>query len=97
MQGVLSKLIDKAQQGFIQDGDITGNLILVKEIIEYCNENDEEGAMILMDFKKAYDRVDREAVFKVLEQMGFGREFVEMVKVLYKEVTAMMVVKKDTE
>ena len=90
MKGVLAKLIDKAQQGFIKDGDITGNLILVKEIIEYCNENDEEGAIILMDFKKAYDRVDRGAVFRVLEKMGFGRDFVDIVKVLYNEVTAMM-------
>ena len=95
MKEVLAKLIDKAQQGFIKDGDITGNLILVKEIIEYCNENDEEGAIILMDFKKAYDRVDRGAVFRVLEKMGFGRDFVDIVKLdivklLYNEVTAMM-------
>ena len=62
----------------------------MKEIIEYCNENDEEGAIILMDFKKAYDRVDRVAMFRVLEKMGFGRDFVDIVKVLYNEVTAMM-------
>ena len=59
MRPVLNSVIEKDQQGFIKEGDITGNLILVKEIIQYCNEEDVEGALILMDFKKAYDRVDR--------------------------------------
>ena len=33
----LKQIIGTEQQGFIKGGDITGNLILVKEIIEYCN------------------------------------------------------------
>ena len=37
----------------IQGGDITGNLVLVKEIMEYCKEEDLEAYMIMMDFKKA--------------------------------------------
>jgi hypothetical protein len=35
MRPVLNSVIEKDQQGFIKDGDISGNLILVKEIIEY--------------------------------------------------------------
>ena len=38
MKLVLHKLIGKEQQGFIRDGNIKGNLMLVKEVIEYCNE-----------------------------------------------------------
>ena len=45
---------------------------LVKEIKEYCNEEDEEGCMIMMDFMKAYDRVDRGAMIKTLRAMNFG-------------------------
>ena len=40
MKPVLNSVIKNDQQGFIKDGDITGNLILVKEIIEYCNETE---------------------------------------------------------
>jgi hypothetical protein len=58
MKPVLTSVIEKAQQGFIKDGNIVGSLILVKEIIEYCNEENVEGALILMDFKKAYDRIE---------------------------------------
>ena len=55
----LKQIIGTEQQGFIHGGDITGNLILVKEIMEYCKEEDIEAYMIMMDFKKAYDRIDR--------------------------------------
>ena len=90
MKLVLTHVINNDQQGFIKDGDITGNLILVKELIEYCNEEEVEGAMVMMDFKKAYDRVDRQAMFDVLEEMNFGEQFVRLVKVMYNEVTAVI-------
>jgi hypothetical protein len=88
MKPVLNSVIDKAQQGFIKGGNIMGSLILVKEIIEYCNEEEVEGALILMDFKKAYDRIDREFMMKTLKAMNFGPDFVGMVEMLYAEVLA---------
>ena len=88
MKPVLNSMIKNDQQGFIKDGDITGNLILVKEIIEYCDETETEAALILMDFKKAYDRVSREAMIRVLREMNFGEFFIQMVETLYEEVGA---------
>ena len=45
MQKVMKEIIANDQQGVIDDGEITGNLILVKEVIEYCNETGKEGAI----------------------------------------------------
>ena len=59
---MLSQIIGTEQQGFIKGGNITGNLILSKEIIEYCQEKDLEAYMIMMDFKKAYERIDRNTI-----------------------------------
>ena len=74
----MKMVIHEDQQGLIEGGDISGNLILVKEIIEYYNKNDIERCIILMDFKKAYDRVDREAMMKVLHKMNFGPNIQKM-------------------
>ena len=41
-----------------------------------------------MDFKKAYDRVSREAMIRVLREMNFGEFFIQMVETLYEEVGA---------
>ena len=42
----------------------------------------------MMDFKKAYDRVSREAMIRVLREMNFGEFFIQMVETLYEEVGA---------
>ena len=34
----LKQIIGTEQQGFIKGGDITENMILVKEIMEYCKD-----------------------------------------------------------
>ena len=45
-------VIGREQQDFVEGGDITGNILLVKLIIEYCDEKDIEGrSMVMMDFK----------------------------------------------
>jgi hypothetical protein len=86
MKPVLKSIIKNDQQGFIEDGEITGNLMLVKAMIDYCNdEDDAEAAIILMDFMKAYDRVDRTAMMKTLKEMGFGPEF-RVIETMYTEV-----------
>jgi hypothetical protein len=88
MQNVMKEIIENDQQDFIKDREITGNLILVKEVIEYCNKSGEEGAIILMDFQKAYDRVNRETMMKVLEKMNFGPVFLRYIRTMYKDVGA---------
>jgi exonuclease III len=92
MKQTMNAIVDVDQQGFIKGGDITGNLILVKEIIDYCNEEQKEGNMILMDFKKAYDRVDREAMFDTLTAMNYGEYFMNLVRILYTDATAIVMV-----
>ena len=77
MRDVLKSIIDVDQQGFIKDGDITGNIILVKEIAEYCNKTDSEGYIIMMDFMKAYDRVSREALRETLAEMNLASSLLD--------------------
>ena len=91
MKVTLNEIIGTEQQGFIKGGDITGNLILVKEIIEYCNEENIEAYIIMMDFKKAYDRIDRETVEITLRAMNFGENIINMIKLLYAGSEAVIV------
>ena len=37
-----------------------------------------------MDFEKAYDRVNREAMVAMMEKMNFGTKTMNMIKLLYK-------------
>ena len=60
----------------------------MKEVIEYCNGNDEDGAVVMMDFMKAYDRVDRDVMFRVLRKMNFGEDMLNMIETMYEDVEA---------
>ena len=80
----LNQIIGTEQKGFIEGGDITGNLILVKEVIELCKEKDVEAYIMLMDFMKAYHRIDWETIELILREMNFGEPVIEIIKLLYK-------------
>ena len=69
-----------------------GNLLLVKEIIAYCEEEEVEGFMIMMDFEKAYDRLDRGVMLETLRSMNFGEKFIRMVELLYEGSVARVIV-----
>ncbi len=41
--------------------------------------------MVLLDWEKAFDKVDREGMFLAMDRMGVDDKLVRMVKLLYKE------------
>ena len=41
--------------------------------------------MVLLDWEKAFDKVDREGMFLAMERMGVDDKLIRMVKLLYKE------------
>ena len=45
----------------------------------------------MMDFMKAYDRIDRETMVETLRAMNFGEKCIKMVEVLYAESSASVV------
>ena len=53
------------------------------DIFEYCNENNEDGILVFLDFEKAFDSVEWNFLFKTLEKFNFGQNFVRWMKVLY--------------
>ena len=92
IKSVLTRVIGNEQQGFIMGGDITGNFILVKEIIEYCKEEQVEAYMILMDFQKAYDRVDQETMDQTMREMNFLQTIMDLITLLYTDAEALVVI-----
>ena len=56
---ILSQVIGIEQQEFIEGREKTGNLTLVKEIIECCNEKDTKTWMIIIGFIKVHDQIER--------------------------------------
>jgi endonuclease/exonuclease/phosphatase family metal-dependent hydrolase len=92
MKNVLNDIIQTSQQGFVKGGDIRGSIIQVKRIIEHCEREGEDAAIIFMDFQKAFDKVDHKCIEEVLIEFNFGPIFTQAVMSLYSNVKAKIVV-----
>ena len=58
MKPLLSDLIHDSQTTFIQERCILDNIVTFYEAIVWANQSSQPLAILLLDFEKAYDRVD---------------------------------------
>src|SRR5271163_1103917 len=86
-QGVIRSVIGEQQTGFIRGRRIQGN---VMENIITCRNNIGDGAVVLLDFIKAYDRVNRGWLEEVLVGMNFGPEFRRRVRETMREARSVV-------
>ena len=61
------------------------NARMIIDIFEYCKNNDKDGILLFLDYEKAFDSVEYNFMFKVLEKYNFGKDFIGMVKTLYND------------
>ena len=52
-------------------------------MIEYFEENDQECALVFLDFQKAFDTVGHDFLFKTLSKFNFGESFQRWVHIMY--------------
>ena len=88
LQKVLPLIINEDQQGYIKGRFIGNNIRQISDIIDYCETNQINGALLFLDFKKAFDTVEPEFLFKTLEKFKFKETFIRWIKSLYNNISA---------
>jgi Reverse transcriptase (RNA-dependent DNA polymerase) len=73
LQKIIGNLIDKCQTGFVRRRRIKGNIM---EVYLACERNRQKRAIVLMDFEKVYDRVDRGWMEKCLRKVGLPNRYI---------------------
>lgn len=85
---VIGKLVGKQQSAYIKGRLIGCNVRLTEDVIEYANKYDLGGAIIFVDFEKAFDSLEWNFLFETLNRLGFGNMFIHWIKTLYCEPKA---------
>ena len=58
LQKVIGKLINTEQTGYVKGRFIGQNIRLIEDVIDYCTQNNQNGAILFVDFKKAFDTLE---------------------------------------
>jgi hypothetical protein len=72
LQKVIIKLIHKNQYGFIKTKSIHDCLARAFEYLHICKGSKKELVILKLDFEKAFDRIERQAILEILRHKCFG-------------------------
>lgn len=92
MKPLLHNWILPSQTGFVPNRCILDNIFLAFEAIAWTRENQQELTMLLLDFEKAYDRVNWTFLKEVMARMGFHTTWINQVMSLNENATASVIV-----
>ena len=85
---VLSKIINEDQTGFLSGRYIGENIRTVYDVMQYLEDLNIPGMLMLVDFEKAFDSVSWKFIDKVLEYFKFGPEIRKWIKLFNNNVYA---------
>ena len=88
LKPLLPKLIDKAQTGFIQGRFIGEGTRLIYDLMNYTEQRDIDGLLMLIDFEKAFDSISWKFLYEVLNCLGFGPDFIKWIKLFNSNIKA---------
>ena len=84
LKKVIHTLVDSHQTGYVPGHNIGESVRLVEDLLEYAEKEDLTGIMFSSDFEKAFNSIDHCFMFACLKRFGFGTQFVQWVKTLFK-------------
>lgn len=87
---VLPSVINSAQTGFVKGGYILENLITCWEAMDWAKESNQQTCMFLLDYEKAYDKVEWNFILMMLQALGLPPFFCQMIATLMNGACATM-------
>ena len=87
-QNVIVKLNNKDQAGCIKGIFIGQNIRVIQDVIDLLENNNREGRLFYLGFRKAFDTVNHKFLMKTLESAKFGSSFIRWIGTMYKNAEA---------
>jgi hypothetical protein len=77
---LIDRLISQQQSAFIKGRFILESVVSAHEIIHEVHRKKDKGLVFKIDYEKAYDRINLDFLYEVLQLRGFGEKIISMIK-----------------
>ena len=85
---VLATIVDSDQTCAVPGRTILTNGLLIRDLIDSCNERGFPAALVCLNQLKAFDRVSWDFLFKTLIHFGFHPTFIKWIKIIYTDISS---------
>ncbi len=91
MEKVIHSLIKEDQTGFIKGRNASDNMRRLLHILDFADSHPTPCAVFSLDAEKAFDRLEWNYMWAVLQCFGFGVHFISMIKTLFHSPAASVI------
>jgi exonuclease III len=88
---ILPDIICPDQTGFVPNRIIGTNIIKAQQMMDICEEMQQEGLMACIDFEKAFDRIEWKFIWESLQHFNAPPKLIEWIQTLYKDITTCII------
>ena len=88
LEALLPKIIHHSQRAYVKDRTICDAVRSIDDILDYTKKCQIQGRLIAVDFKKAFDSVSRDFLFRTLHAFQFGPSFIHWIKTFYNNISS---------
>lgn len=88
LNSFVGEIVEEDKAGFIRGRQTHNNIRRTLHVIDQATKDKESTLLVSIDAEKAFDCVNWEFLYKVLERFGFNNKSIQCIKTLYQEPTA---------
>ena len=88
MENVLDEIQIREQAGFKRGYSTVDRLHTINLLIEKCNEFKRPLCIEYIDYEKAFDTIEHEAIFKALRSIGINETYISILEDIYTDASA---------
>ena len=93
---IANKILPESQCGFRADRSTADMIFVCRQLLEKSSEQRVPISIAFIDLQKAFDTVNREALFKVVEKFGCPPIFISMLRALHTDTMATVTAGSDS-